>query len=62
MHTGTNYLLFQSQVTQYSCGFNNLAPKGCTQYYFGETTNTVMSYNYQGGTHLANQDQQICIR
>lgn len=50
------------QVTQYSCDFPNLAPEGCTQYYFGSTLDIVQTYNYVGGQHLANQDQQICIR
>ena len=53
-----------SQVTQYSCNYDNLAPQGCTQYYFGPDTDTVRSFNYNNGNgkHLANQDQQICIR
>ena len=50
------------QVTQYSCDFPNLAPDGCTQWYFGSTTAQVQSYNFDGGQHLANQDQNICIR
>ena len=50
------------QVTQYSCDYPNLAPDGCTQYFFGETTGTVQSYNFEGGTHLANQNQNMCIR
>ncbi len=55
---------FPFQVTQYSCNHPNLAPQGCTQYYFGETTATVQSFNYNSGNgkHLANQDQQICVR
>eukprot|EP00095_Tigriopus_kingsejongensis_P003561 maker-scaffold877_size102761-snap-gene-0.12 protein:Tk03561 transcript:maker-scaffold877_size102761-snap-gene-0.12-mRNA-1 annotation:"PREDICTED: uncharacterized protein LOC100161421" len=50
------------KVTQYSCDYKNLAPDGCTQYYFGPTTDTVQTFNYQGGKHLANQNQNICIR
>ncbi len=52
------------QVTQYSCNFANLAPDGCTQYFFGSTTGTVQSYNFNDGAgeHLANQDQAICVR
>ncbi len=30
-----------SQVTQYSCDYDNLAPDGCTQYFFGATSQTV---------------------
>ena len=30
------------KITQYSCNFNNLAPSGCTQYFYGtEATNKV---------------------
>ena len=53
------------KVTQYLCDYENLAPKGCTQYFFGtDGTGTVESFNYQAGTsvHLANQDQVICVR
>ena len=32
------------QVTQYDCNYNNLAPDGCTQYYFGSDTGTVQTY------------------
>ena len=50
------------QVTQYSCNFENLAPDGCTQYYYGSSANVVQSFNYDGSHHLANQNQQICVR
>ena len=53
------------KVTQYSCDYENLAPAGCTQYFFGnEGKGTVESFNFQAGTsvHLANQDQVICVR
>ena len=49
-------------MTQYSCDYNNLAPTGCTQYYFGAQTDTVQTYNFDGGQHLANQNQNICVR
>ena len=29
------------QVTQYDCCFNNLAPSGCTQYFYGSNTAAV---------------------
>ena len=52
-----------SQVSQYSCSYSNLAPTGCTQYFYDATgTGTVQTYNYNGGIHLANQEQTICIR
>ena len=51
------------KVTQYSCDYNNLAPQGCDQYYFGSgATGTVKTFNYDAGRHLANQDQHICVR
>ena len=53
------------KVTQYLCDYENLAPKGCTQYFFGnEGKGTVESFNYQAGTsvHLANQNQVVCVR
>ncbi|XP_059097284.1 uncharacterized protein LOC131891672 [Tigriopus californicus] len=50
------------KVTQYSCGYPNLAPDGCTQYFFGSNADTIQTYNFAGGQHLANQDQNICIR
>ena len=52
------------RVTQYDAGFENLAPAGCTQYFWNkEDSNGVLSsYNYGGGRHLADQKQVICIR
>ena len=50
------------QIIQLACDSNSLAPRDCTQYYFGQTFGTVHSYNYYGGLHLANQNQLICIR
>ncbi|XP_040565514.2 uncharacterized protein [Lepeophtheirus salmonis] len=55
----SNWLI---KVTQYDCFYSNLAPSGCTQWFFGPLTNDVTSFNYQGGLHLANQDQRICVR
>ena len=55
------------RVTQYDSGYTNLAPFGCTQYYWKEDSDsdgkgTIKSYNWGGGYHLANQKQVICIR
>ncbi len=52
------------QVTQYSCKFPNLAPEGCTQYFFDSDISNVQSYNYNNGNgiHLSSQDQIICVR
>ncbi len=55
---------FNFQVTQYSCKYNNLAPQGCTQYFYDMITDNVQTYNYNNGNgvHLASQDQTICVR
>jgi len=50
------------KVTQYDCNFNNLAPSGCTQYFFGATSQAVQTFNYDGGAQLAEQNQNICVR
>ena len=52
------------RVTQYDAGFENLAPAGCTQYFWDkeDSDGTLYSYNYNGGRHLADQKQVICIR
>jgi len=50
------------KVTQYSCDSENLAPRGCTQYFYGSDSMVVQTFNYDGGQHLANQNQQICVR
>ncbi|XP_059098987.1 uncharacterized protein LOC131893073 [Tigriopus californicus] len=50
------------KVTQYSCDFKNLAPEGCTQYFFGSSTDIIQTYNFGNGRHLADQNQNICIR
>ena len=50
------------KVTQYKCDFINLAPSGCTQWFFGGMDGEVRTYNYAGGLHLAQQNQNICVR
>lgn len=55
-------ILLCLQITQYSCSYDNLAPAGCTQYFFGGNTGILKSFNYAGGAHLANQEQKICVR
>merc|ERR1712029_787772 len=54
------------RVTQYDAGFENLAPAGCTQYFWNkeDSVGTLYSYNYNSGNgiHLADQKQVICIR
>ena len=54
---------FNIKVTQYSCDYNNLAPSGCDQWFFGAGgAGTVKSFNFDGGLHLADQKQSICVR
>ena len=50
------------QITQYDCNYDNLAPDGCTQYFWGQTNDIVKTYNFDAGAHLANQNQNICVR
>ncbi len=51
------------KLSQYSCDYTNLAPSGCDQYYYGsQAINQVQTFNYDGGKHLANQRQTICVR
>ena len=53
---------FTFQITQYDCNYDNLAPDGCTQYFWGMTSDIVKTFNFDEGAHLANQNQNICIR
>ena len=50
------------QITQFDCNYDNLAPDGCTQWFYGQTTDQVKTYNFDGGAHLASQNQNICVR
>jgi len=52
------------KVTQIECSSNLRAPQGCTQYFYGANTDIVRSYNFNGGSgiHLANQNQNVCVR
>lgn len=57
------------RATQYDSGYTNLAPFGCTQYFWKQDSDSdgkgsIQSFNWQGGSgyHLADQKQVICIR
>jgi len=51
------------KILQFSCEYENLAPKGCLQYFYGpKGEGAVKSFNFDGGIHLANQNQKICVR
>ena len=56
------YFPLHVQITQFDCNYDNLAPDGCTQYFWGQTNDIVKSYNFDGGAHLASQNQNICVR
>jgi hypothetical protein len=49
------FLELKFQITQLSCYDKNLAPSGCTQYYFGPGAGKIMSFNYANLAQLANQ-------
>lgn len=49
------------KISQISCLSQWLPPPGCTQYFTG-TSNVINSYNYAGGSQLANQIQNVCMR
>ncbi len=36
-------------MSQYPCDYPNLAPSGCTQYFFGTQSGTIRTYNYNSG-------------
>ena len=40
------------KVAQYTKDFNNLAPPGCLQYFFGTNTGVVRTFNFGQGVHL----------
>jgi len=65
--TGSLDAKWNIRVTQYEKTYDNLAPFGCTQYFWKQDSDsdgkgTIQSYNYSGDKHLADQDQVICIR
>ena len=54
------------RITQYDENHDNLAPFGCTQYFWekDDAEGVLRSFNWNNGNghHLADQDQVICIR
>jgi len=65
--TGTVEAKWNIRVTQYEATYDNLAPFGCTQYFWKQDSDsdgkgTIQSYNWSGAKHLADQNQVICIR
>ena len=60
--TGTTSRKFSIMISQFKNTFVNLAPSGCTQYFFGSDEGTVKSFNFDGNSHLAEQNQVVCVR
>ncbi len=56
--TGEHSTLFVVSVGDGGSNFCDNSGK----YYFGMNSNTVNSFNFYGGTHLADQNQNICVR
>ena len=48
-------------VTQYSSDFNNKAPKGCLQYFFGANEGIIKDLNWNSGKSME-RNKRICIR
>jgi len=62
MNLGGTSSQWDIQVTTLDCDDTNLAPSGCTQYFYGEQSGQFKTFNWAGGEHLANQNQRICFR
>lgn len=60
--SGTANREWAIKITQFACDYHNLAPDGCLQYFYGSVSGNVQTFNFEGGTHLGDQDQNICIR
>jgi hypothetical protein len=62
--TTTSTRSWEIRVSQFECDYNNLAPQGCTQYFYGQDNGKFYSFNYNSGSgyNLANQRQNICFR
>ncbi|TRY69535.1 hypothetical protein TCAL_07618 [Tigriopus californicus] len=55
---------YQIQVRQIPCGRSFTPPLGCNQFFFGELSGQIQTYNYMmgAGYHLNNQNYDICVR
>ncbi len=53
---------YSIKVNQFSCDFENLAPEGCNQYFYGPGNGIIKSFAFSSGRHLASQNQNICFR
>jgi len=54
---------WEIKISYFDCDYTNLAPNGCTQYFFDKKDDWTefKSFNYPN-YHLANQNQNICFR
>ena len=48
-YLGKSGYSYSIRITQYNCEYENLAPKGCTEYLFGEQTGYIYTYNWDDG-------------
>ena len=52
-------------IIQIPCDYVNRAPPGCLQYHFGidekGVGGVIQSFNFDGGYHLADQDQEWLV-
>ena len=39
-----------------------VAPDGCTQWHLGNSRGEIKTFNFDGGAHLTDQNQNVCIR
>ena len=62
MNLGGTSSQWDIQITTLDCDDTNLAPSGCTQYFYGQQSGQIKTFNWAGGEHLANQNQRICFR
>eukprot|EP00095_Tigriopus_kingsejongensis_P009430 maker-scaffold305_size215425-snap-gene-1.13 protein:Tk09430 transcript:maker-scaffold305_size215425-snap-gene-1.13-mRNA-1 annotation:"PREDICTED: uncharacterized protein LOC101744434" len=62
--TGTGSRMWKIRTEQIDCESEVLAPPGCSQFIYGAPAEAgiVETFNFVGGQHLANQNQNICIR
>ena len=48
-YLGDTSASYNIRITQYSCEYENSAPKGCTEYLFGAQTGFIYTYNWDSG-------------
>ena len=51
-YLGKSGYSYNIRITQYNCEYENLAPKGCTEYLFGEQSGYIYTYNWDDGKYI----------